>query len=344
MKKLIPTVFIILTCLVSCINGQEHIKCINGPLNAPDTLVFDSVETNIPVFLPVKMAVSGNHKLVVGIDKDEFAFMVFDLPLDGSGKKMGHIGRGPDEFLKLDYAGMTPAGEGVGIADMDGYYKTVRMNDEGMTIVNKEPTYMEGEFPNGCLKTRDGFLNVNLYGINEHNEQFFLIDKEGERNYIAPYPSWVTEDGDEDGIPPFFRGFSFRIVRPDGKRFVAVYGHQRKLVFYDLKGNKLNETSVEFPDKPVHKKSGNGMYYNTYSVYPCASNDRIVALCSNSYPDDNIEFKELHVFDWSGELLSVLHVPRWVTMFTVDFSEKKLYAMNLKTEDKIYYADVSKYL
>lgn len=344
MNKPLAILFLNLICMVSCNNGQERIKYIHGPSTTPDTLVFDSVETNIPVFLPVKMAISGNHKLVIGIDKDEFAFAVFNLPLDGSGKKMGYIGRGPDEFLKLDYAGMTPAQEGICIADMDGYYKTVRVTEEGMTIDNEESTFMEGEFPNGCLKTRDGFLNVNLYGINEHNEQFFLIDKEGKRKYIAPYPSWVTEDGDEGGIPPFFRGFSFRIVRPDGKQFAAVYGHQRKLIFYNLEGNILNETSVEFPDKSVHKKSSNGMYYNTYSVYPCASNDRIVALCSNSYPEDDIKFKELHVFDWSGELLSVLYVPRWVTMFTVDFGEKKLYAMNLKTEDKIYCADISNYL
>lgn len=344
MKKLHPIVFLSLICLVSCNYRQDLIRSIYSPLNDPETLVFDSVVTNTPVFLPVKMAISGNHKLVVGIDKDECAFMVFNLPLDGSGKKMGFIGRGPEDFLKPDYAGLTPAQEGICIADMDGYYKTVRVNEEGMTIVNKEPTHMEGEFPNGCLMTRDGFLNVNLYGINEHNEQFFLIDKEGNREYIAPYPSWITEDGDEDGIPLFFRGFSFRIVRPDGKQFVAIYGHQRKLVFYDLKGNIQNEISVEFPDESVHKKSANGMYYNTYSVYPCASNDRIIALCSNSYPEDDIEFKELHIFDWSGKLLSVLYVPRWVTMFTVDFSEKKLYAMNLKTEDKIYYADISKYM
>ncbi len=344
MKKLHPIVFLSLICLVSCNYRQDLIRSIYSPLNDPETLVFDSVVTNTPVFLPVKMAISGNHKLVVGIDKDEFAFMVFNLPFDGSGKKMGFIGRGPEDFLKPDYAGLTPAQEGICIADMDGYYKTVRVNEEGMTIVNKEPTHMKGEFPNGCIKTRDGFLNVNLYGINEYNEQFFLIDKEGNREYIAPYPSWITEDGDEDGIPLFFRGFSFRIVRPDGKQFVAIYGHQRKLVFYDLKGNIQNEISVEFPDESVHKKSANGMYYNTYSVYPCASNDRIVALCSNSYPDDNIEFKELHIFDWSGKLLSVLYVPRWVTMFTVDFSEKKLYAMNLKKENKIYYADISCYL
>jgi len=337
---------IVLATLCACkTESTEKVITLKDCKRKTDSISVTPVKTDLMLLNPSKINVCGDY-LVVSQAKTEKVFSIFHLPLDGKGFEAGHVGRGPNEFIRPDLQSITVHGSGFSIVDMDSYAKEIRIEGDSIRIADKQLLYTNGEAPNGVIKVGDSFINTNLF-VDKNPKEFVVYKKDGSRNYICDFPTWGNE-----AESPIMKALDYMravVAHPSKDMFAAFYCHYRKFRIHSLDGTLLKEVSVEFPDSPIKNVKDNGVNrFDTYTSTPCASEDRIAVLCKNRYHADKDlgDTRELQVWDWNGNLVHRTIIKAPLSLVTIDFDKGILYGIGPDENDEscIYTADVSKFI
>ena len=163
---------------------------------------------------------------------------------------------------------------------------------------------------------------------------------------IQRYPIYKVESvqnpNEESPVDFFF--YTWDAIKPDGSKIVQVMRHLPQINILDTRTGKLTGYRIkEKPDFSLVETDMESMdvYYNCVH----ADDEYIYATYWGKEAWDDrwgVElpsFNMIHVFNWDGELLYKLVTDRSFFRVWVDSSRKRLYTIDMNT-DEIYYLDL----
>jgi len=146
-------------------------------------------------------------------------------------------------------------------------------------------------------------------------------------------------DGTVFPIPPDFLFKSADMLKPDGSKMVQAMRLLPQLNILDLRTGKVMASRLNnSPDFSLFETDlGQKItYYNSVQ----ADDHYIYATYSGSARGSIENCKSIHVFDWSGTLLSVLKTDRTFARVWLDTVRNRLYTTDYESEE-VYYLDMN---
>jgi hypothetical protein len=316
MSKRFVVVLFAAIVLIACQNASyprvETSAC-------PEMAEFEVLESPIPVLNPHRMYVAGGH-LVIYQEGVQAPFSVISFPInDSSGfAQCGNRGNGPGEVVSPDIRSFVVSEKGFSFFDAGGIRKEFGIVGDTLLFVgeNKFPS-IEGP-TNGMYPLQKGFLNVN---ISAPEYEFELYKKDGGKENKSLYPNWGGTTQETD-LTKYLKQVA---VRPDGQKALVLYAFFNKCRLLDGNGNLLKEITVNAEDGSFYHEMIHKEIF--YSSYPCANDSHIVAKYGS---------KEIHVFDWNGNLARRIQLNQDFDAFAVDFLKNKLYAVSYSDDAHVF--------
>jgi hypothetical protein len=286
--------------------------------------------------MPVGLAVFGNT--LVAIDRfAERSVHVVDL---GTGKLRGSVGRegeGPGEFRAVYSIDRVANSDELWVFDA-GTQRLTRLDlaaldsDGGWA---KEFVSLRGSarVMNPVRTAEDNVLAVGLFT----EGRFGVFNQNGEQvDALGSLPEW------SEPIPPGVLQHAFTgtiKADPDRQRFAVGARHAGLLEIFDASGRRLAraEVPVEFEprftvnvrDDRISMGSGEDLRFGYVDV--ATTHDRVYGLFSGrvrgEYPKSANFAREIHVFDWTGRLESIIHLDADIIAIAVDEWDDNLYAI-----------------
>ncbi|MDE7134034.1 MAG: hypothetical protein K2N86_01980, partial [Rikenellaceae bacterium] len=170
---------------------------------------------------------------------------------------------------------------------------------------------------------------------NSKGELTIVNNSDGSMVQVGEYPEVMRQNQIEIGGKCF-------AVNEKLRRFACFYSLQKQFKIIDFEGNELHRVAVDMPpylnyeSMSFSNKWGGHVYYTDC----CAHGDYIYALCLNQARDSYMadmsdENSEIHIFDWSGQLLKVVKCNRPVSCFAVSEEYGTIYASSSAAPDNI---------
>lgn len=273
---------------------------------------------------PITMIVSdGSLILTTAQNSPKAAFQIVPLPLTGESFLAGSIGRGPNDFMGVDFAGLKALNIGFAAPDNLGYK---RCHLEGRQIVVDEiDAVIAGVAQNGITAIKNGYIDL---ASPSSEYEFVLYNKKGKiEKEISKMPDFAR-DSDE---PPFSIYLKRFAVKPDQKLIAVFYSHFDRMKIMDMIGRTVREQITDFG---VTRYSKDDFSRQCYGWVFSVTDDYIPVLHRN---DENTE---IQVWDWSGNLKKRFILPgRKVLASAVDWEHSKLYYTRSDVEDTVFEAD-----
>ena len=332
MKRLIYIIVSIF--LVSCSRIVSHEKIVEG-FGHSDVLEAETYEMSEPVFLPRYMGVSGDY-LYVYKEREAYKFSVYRIPDMECLGEMGGMGQGPNDFNLLDTRSFNVVEGGFQVVEAGcNMLKTVKINEEGMTVYTSKPSLLQGVNSNGYYPLKDGSF-ISLGQIQSHKE-FSLYDSVNDSLiHLGDYPDWYEMT---TKVNPFIVYLKSCVVHPSKERFAVFYSRFKRFRIFDASMNLLHDINVRTEpfDVSLDDVAGDKPVY--YVGQPYATERYIYSLCSLSHTVKHGK-SELHVWDWEGNPVACYEFGRKISLFAVSEKYGKIYALDNEIENKIYIYDL----
>lgn len=306
----VSIIFLLLSC-----DRKERI-------NLPDIEERKSVAVDCtPPLINPRCIFVTDDRVVVYQSATEFPFLVYSLPLTGSGLSQGTRGRGPGEVLMPDEKSFMISAKGFSFFEQGGIKKTFGWDDsDDLICVSTQETEIGTAPLNGVKELSTGYLNVSMNPAYEYT----LTNHDGTTENICRYPDFET--GQDEFMP--MRFFKTVSVHPDKEKFAAFYGFDPFLRIVSSEGKIRKE--VLLPLEGVVKEPYNRPVCFFGNV--CSDKKHILAKFAD---------REFLLFNWDGDLLRRFRIDTDINTFTYDFKNDILYAIDATPSDgpQLVYCD-----
>jgi hypothetical protein len=353
---------ICLFCVLACAKTNPYGRDIIIDKFPDVKNIVSQILTVPPILLrPVKSCIVDSF-LIVAQSRPDSIFSVFKLPDCEYLMSFGIRGRGPNEFLNSS-PGFTlaPVYSDQGSFAVDNMRNNIqyyRIND----ILQKNFTpYKIEEFPSKI----DGFQTIGYFGdttiIGAPFRLNMLLFKYHSINkkiiLFKEYPNVYSFD-DLNDLRNQYSGCI--TVKKDNSKFAFAYGSKGIIEIYSINDTIPITISYKgFPSLEENSGLNNDSKFGTFRkdkmifcwgisstnrhIYAKVYNDKYFNLSDGkgllrSY------IAELHVFDWSGKLLTRLKPDYFYTQFVVDKNDRYLYTIDEDVESIIRRYDLQKSL
>lgn len=295
------------------------------------TLVYDGEL----LAMPTQIAVVNDRIAMV----DGFAERPIHV-LDASGEYIAGLGRsgeGPGEFEWPRALEPATDGDGFWVYDMGLSRLTLVEPDRWESIPASGrvtlPIHGPGMVTNVVHRGSGGFLAAGFFS-------------EGRLGHFTRDGEWDGTSGDipasEIEAPPEVLQHAYRgnlKANPSGSRLVFANRHAGFLEVFSSEGEPIRRIEGPFAFEPVFNvkmgeqgpslATGDDLRFGYVDV--ATTNDRIYALFSGrtraGHPDEAFYGRDVHVFDWGGTLLSVMHLDSDAMAIAVDPQRDRLLAV-----------------
>lgn len=326
--------------------------------NEDDALVFDKVYqlhdleefSTPPILLKERYLVATEHFLVSLSDTQDSVFKVFDnKTLDYLGA-FGTKGNGPQDFYPVASSFTALENDVLFVGNRRGNIqvklsKPLKGSSSKFHVDVLEQVYIPGQL----IPMNNGFrLDEAVYGGNNRRTDFQIAlfnSENGEINKIFPFPSLVAD------MPiNTFDVLYQRIIRlsKDRKKIVAAYTFFPTILIYDIDKDKVvTEVNVDMSpylnDNIEALSDGRNInaneLYTYYSDLLLTDNNMYVKFQMSGLKNgirQQINGKELYVFDKEGVPLVRLVLEDWMNKFAVTPNDEYIYFWHPEIEDKLF--------
>ncbi len=320
--KLYHSVFVLFFCFLplSCI-VEEGVDS-----SAVETVTLEprctSLYPNDDLSSPMAMVVCGNSLIMPTINSEK-PYKVVTLPLTGESFLAGNEGRGPMDFLSVDFYSVRPLANGFLINDNSGLK---RCHLEGKKIVvDSKDSATSGFVTNGLSVIKNGFIDM---ASSSSGHEFVKYTNAGK---VDKYISKMPDFGKYEKTDPFFLYAKVFAAKPDGKYIAAFYAHYDRMKIMDISGNVIKEVLTDFGCTASAANEFSRMCY----VCMSSVTDKYIPVLHR-----NADNSEIQVWDWNGNVLKRFFIPRnTAKFFAIDWKDRKLYYVNYDEKNAVYEAD-----
>lgn len=324
------TLGVLLSC---CGHGDSSITVTT--FEKEGELTAEEITVPVPFLVPRYLGVSGNY-LFVYKEREDVLFSIFSLPdmkhLTCAGKR----GQGPNDFNLLDTRSFRITSDGFDVIDANlNMLKEVCISDGGLEVKKSKTLFNRGMTSNGFYPLADGNF-VTLGQLGQGEKEYILYQPEKEEFItIGEYPEW--QEGPK-GTPEFMTYVKTCVTHPKGNLFAAFYGRFKRWRLYDSSLNLKADIDVRVEpfEADVTLPSSKQPIY--YIGQPYATDEYIYVLCSNGNTSMHGK-SELQIWGWDGSAVARYFFDRKLSMIAISEKYKKIYAIDNRTEDKIFVYD-----
>lgn len=282
------------------------------------------VKLDVDVFAPSSMIVSDNA-LIMPVRNMSMAFHVVPLPLTEKTFLAGTIGRGPMDFMEVDFTGIKALDQGFVVADAYGIKKC---HLDGQRIVVDERDSTPGAGHNGTSVLDRGYIDMNV-SPSHADYEFTMYTKSGKVDkYISKMPTFARPP---KGLSPVFLYMKKWRVKPDQKYIAVFYCHFDRMKIINMSGKVVKEVLTDWG---YTNMADDDMSRKCYTEMSSVTDEYIPVLHQNA------NSAEIQIWDWRGNLVRRLLIPGGATHFTIDWNNNKLYYFNNKEENTVFVADI----
>ncbi|MDX1578022.1 MAG: BF3164 family lipoprotein, partial [Gemmatimonadota bacterium] len=282
--------------------------------------------------IPIGLRIFGDH--LVAIDQQgHHNVHVIDRDDGTLRRSVGSVGEGPTEFRAP--VAVIPDAEGrLWVVD-GGEQRAMRVNPdrvaEGEDWAGEIVTF-SGQAVLDAVRTADGRWLVE--GIFPEG-RLALFDAGGK---LLGFPVDLPAHDDMSPIQASQAHWSSLAAHPDLDRFVLAGHNHAEILYLDRNGEAADRADVPIPVEPEYVLGSGNRFTTTdgsLAAYAdvVATRDRIYALFSGRTGEDYGAYqllgRDVHVFDWEGELVSVLRLDRDALTLEVDEENGWLYTVEL---------------
>ncbi len=360
MNKISFLFLLILSCSCSAKHvNEDEIIIEKFPKEANlsgDILIIPSI-----LLSPSNMCIIDSF-LIVSQNRPDSIFNIFRLPDCKHLKSFGNEGRGPEEFnLTFSFVTLGPVSSTKSSFAVGNERTNIQYYRISELIKNNYKPYKTDKLPPELNRFRavtylgDSLIFGASYRGGMHLFKFNSVKEELKtfRNYPDTFPLKDPEMMRE----PYA---CFLASKPDNSSFAAGYYHTGRLEIYNvIKGETIIVTYKGSPSIIENwglKSDSEYLSFNPESMRFCerivATNKYIYMSFANDkhskiYNEKGKErtfIREIHVFDWDGNPIAKLRLDKFYSYFSIDNSDKYLYAIDEMKENKITRYDLGKNL
>jgi hypothetical protein len=229
----------------------------------------------------------------------------------------GQNGEGPGDFESLVNLTTRP-GEAPEIWAFDANLR--RITRLGVGVGSEHPATMI--MSPTALLNRAIWLNPDRLLVVAHSDtdRYAILDSTGKRLAVVPGDLLGPDSVDKETRAGRSTGF-YSCASPPRERFAVAFVHGGRIDLNDYSGRLRGRARVPFPTKGSFRRDSVGQWHardvRLYYVDCAATPPHLYALFSGLRLDRPggavaVEARYVHVFDWDGNLVTVLALDRFV--------------------------------
>lgn len=341
-KSNIIFILLLFLFLTSCdIKNNRNTFIVKGfPIN----IELNSTTIDIPINILAPSAITIlEDKLLIFDNVKDSLFKVFNLPAIDYLYSYGNLGRGPDEFIFVNFHYIKAINNELELVD-NGRLKRLMINQYGFTT-KKVITLPRLENPiNSPQRINDSiYVADNIFTSDESEHLLINVNM---KKIIGKFGRYPNDDLNiKDNVQKYQIYKKFNISSPAGNHFAVFYKYFNRIKIYNSSGDL--QKSINLEDCKIQKFSIEHRERNTIYFYtdPFATEKYFYALRINI---PGIEYKknfdtfrpELLIWDWDGNPTARCILDRPITSFTISEKYREIYGVNSMTESKVYKFDL----
>lgn len=292
------------------------------------------------LFNPLAMTIL-DDKLFVFDDVKEDLIKAYNLPEIEFAYSYGNVGRGPNEFVKIDDNYFRAYSNQIELLDF-GVLKRLKIFDNRMETIE---TISLPRLKNPINRIQK--LNDSIYVADnamDENHEHILINI-GKNEIIKEFGDYPNDNLKvKENVEKYQIYAKFVVSNVKQKKFAVFYQSFPKFRIY----NELGELQ-----KSILIKDDNSIKYSTenrdqnliYFSFPYATENFIYVMRVNKTNDQIMEdlnnFKpEILVWNWDGDLVARYLLDKIISRFAVSEKYKTLYGSFMMIENEIYSFDL----
>ncbi len=256
-------------------------------------------------------------------------------------RSLGGRGSGPGQFQSVYNLSTGPTPNAVWV--FDDQARRVTLMDTSIASINAPATVrlqVPGVMTHLIALGSNSFFGLQFEGPD--SAHVMILSADGRPTSIAPWPLLGA-----DSVPRWERiqasGAALGAglcADPGGHHVALAYAAAGRIDIFSSTGARLRAADVPFPSEPVFTRNRNGQLWamrpRVWYRFCAATATQIYALFSGRLEsafsvDQLLDATHVHVFDWNGRLLRVLHLDRPIYGMAVDAKGRTLYGASANT-------------
>lgn len=336
-KIIFSLTLIISIFIISCSPKTKKETIVEDNISNLITLYGKTIQIPVKILQPRAMAISG-QKLIILDDHKDSLFKIFNLQDLSYMYSWGRMGRGPNEFIKINDQYFNAYKNILEVLDYNSI-KRLYVFDNHIQIFNTI-NLPQVKSPINRLQKLSDSIYIADNSIEEESEHMLInIFKNEIIDKFGIYPkNKISNPVDRYQI------YSKSVTsNPNGDKFAAFYLFFPKIKIY-LKNRQQNEVVIKFEGIKKYS-SDNEDQKVLHFVLPFSTAKYIYVFRINKTDaevnQDISNYRpELLILDWNGDLLKRYKLNAPITRFTVSEKYKKLYGTSVLNENEIYVYDL----
>lgn len=285
-----------------------------------------------PILLYPRSVFLCNNYLVVFNEKVDTMFQVFHLPEMSYQYSFGVRGEGPYDFHLPAIKAVSYEKDGFTMVDATKL-KHIRLDGTSFSVQTNFLEYKYNYF-NGLTKLTD-----SLYCCDsdfEEDKEFMFLYPQGKVEIWGDYPENTAR---LKSVLNRNQAYNKIIVaKPDGTKFAAFYQSMRRYRVFDVKGNLEQDVVLDIlPGECVPNTDPEHRYIHTIAAY---ATDKYIYTLNLDMTAEEIGKRKttpsIQIFTWEGKPITQCVLDHFVSAFTVDEDQNKIYAVFAEDEKTIY--------
>lgn len=285
-----------------------------------------------PVLLyPRSVFICGSN-LVIFNEKVDTLFRVFRLPEVIYQYGFGTRGEGPNDFNLPAIKAVNYDVNGFTMVDIKEL-KHVRVEETGYSVQQESFLYPFDYF-NGLTQLTDSTYCCDADF--EQEKEFMFLDSEGGFKVWGEYPESAER---LKSILNRNQAYSkILVAKPDGTKFAAFYQSVRRYRIFDTRGNLEHDIVLDiFPGELLPDEKSENRYIHTIAAH--ATDEYLYTLNLDMTVEEISQrksFPSIQVFSWEGKPVAQFLLDHFISAFTVDYAQNKIYGVFAEDESSIY--------
>ncbi len=335
-----PTIFCIVGFAFGCSNQENF---FNGKFipqktkESPVTLKGNEIDLEIPGV--TKIYIVDTFLIVFTPNNDErFLSIYSNNSLKPLFANFARRGRGPNEFnyVRLCDQHYIDHSESIVWLNVDNYQKLIAVNitksvKNQSLIIEKSIDFSKYNKDNTYLIKYITDTSLYKMEVVNQNMQLSIFNPITDKTYFKR--ELYTQKSEDGSIFS-----SSMIIKPDHSTFFSSMGYFDQANFIFLADKKQYSVSINKKPDPLININPKIEERRAYYKGTCF-NDNIIVACHMNYNEKQPSV-EFHVFNWKGELVSIIKTDKPITSICLDDNNGRLYGLDSSTE-KIYYFDIN---
>lgn len=285
-----------------------------------------------PVLLYPRNVFLCDDNLIVFNEKEDTLFRLFHLPEMTYQYGFGMKGEGPSDFNLPSIKTVSTEKDGFTMVDLKRVMH-IRFNNQEVSI-EAEPLHYEYAYFNGLTKVNDSLYCCDA-GL-EEDKEFMFLHNINKSELWGEYPETEERFGSRLARNQAYN--KLIVAKPDGTKIGSFYRYARRFRIYDSSGKLDHDVQLDMlPGDELPNVESEKRYIHPVANY---ATDQYIYTLNLDMMGEEIGSRtrnpNIQVFTWEGVPIAQYELDHFISAFTVDEKENKIYGVFAEKEDCIY--------